>query len=135
MLDFVVIRSDFLEADRPVGTDAEVGLELQVVGLNAGGVGRIVQGRPTDASAGIVAAERNGIGTGAEPFVVPEEFLLPDLVGREIFFRVLVLTSLQRDNFQAGRCQTSQQRRTACARTDHNRIDCVVEAKLIVHNC
>ena len=125
-LHFLVIRPQFLVAERPVGADALFAAQPQVPRVRARRVGAPVQGGAADARAAVVGAERFRRAAGAQPLAEPVD-VGRDLVGHEIL-RVPVPPGLQRHHPQPRPRQPRQQRGAARARADHHRVHYVVQA-------
>jgi hypothetical protein len=124
-LDLLDVAGDLGGVDGPVDGQARDGPQVQVALVGPGHEGAPVQGRPADAPARVVRAERVRVLAVAEALVHPVDGRARLLVVH-VLLGVEVRPRLDRDDAQAGRCQLRQQGRASCAGAHDDGVDDLV---------
>ncbi len=121
-LDLLVVRTQVLVVDGPVGADAVVGEGGKVRGVEPGGVTGVVHHRTADAATGVVLAQLDRVRAADDAVLGPVQLVRPGLVGHPVLVGVPERAGLENDDVPAVPGQPLGQHRTARAGADDDQV-------------
>ena len=122
-LEALVVRLEVLIAQRPILGDPVARAHLEVGGMKAGAVARVVDHRAPDAVAAVVLSQLDRIRAPGDPVVVPVQPMRAGLVGDPVLIRIPEWSRLQHHDLPSAPRQPLSQRAAAGAGSDDHQVD------------